>query len=849
MDTFDPLSLHLLQSKGQAELLARLDELRSLGFRRQLALPQLVICGDQNSGKSSVFEAITGVALPTNNGLCTRFATEVVLRRSNEVSASVKIRPGPNASPDHRHKLGIFARSHNWLQDIPKLYSEARLIMGLILDGNYSLDILQLEVSGPSLPDLTVVDLPGLINTPGKHQTMEDVAIVQNLTEAYMRNPRSIILAVVSAENPISQQIVLHMTKSCGSRTMAIITKPDALEPGSASEENYFARVKNQDTPLRLGWHALMNNDTTERRSLHFQRDDMENLFFTTTIPWKTLSPNCIGIESLRNRLSKILLGQVESQLSDMSTELQQDLELNRTLLAKLGPDRKSNTAQRLYLTTIAERFQALSRSASAGEYHDPYFRYHPQTSVRRLRSIVRNWAEDFAADMEERGHSYNIYDDSTSDGPQQALVQLTSDDPQPVGRSSFIRGLAELLRQSRGRELKGLANSQVVGELFIRYSLKWTNMAKAHVFELWKKVKRFLDDLLHHIAGATVGEAIFREILDQEMSNKLEELNRKVDELAAPYKRIIPSTLNRKLTAKIYRLRARSGSNSTDGTHEDVVDVNFCSEVLDCMESYYAVALPVFIDNVAGLAVENCLVQGLEDLLSPSKVAQLTNEQLERVAADSEDTRMARMHLAEKVKVLEFAVSSCRRCEIIGFQASAQNYREPPKNDLNEYVKSTPDPLTPNELPTPENSPSEPSNPPLSPDSAEKSPGEDVYIHPSRSSDESGRSGSEGSLTDATAPSPVTCLSPPPKSPARTGSTSGSSQKDSLTKVSTRTAMRKRILKKPATSLMEDKQIPWSPEPNFPRKSETSKAAFPSEVFMFSPSRCVLVSNRAACI
>ncbi|ODH52803.1 hypothetical protein GX48_00997 [Paracoccidioides brasiliensis] len=824
MDTFDTSSLHLLQSKGQREFLDGLDELRDLGFRCRLALPQVVICGDQNSGKSSVFEALTGVALPTSNRLCTRFATEVILRRSNESSASVKIRPGPDAAPDHRHKLGIFARSHNWLQDIPKLFSEARLIMGLISDGRYSLDILQLEVSGPSLPDLTVVDLPGLINSPGMHQTMEDVALVQNLTEAYMRNPRSIILAIVSAENSISQQLVLRMTKSCSPRTMAIITKPDTLQPGSASEESFFARARNQDTPLRLGWHVLMNNDTTEKRSRHFKRDDMENLFLSTSMPWKTLSPNCTGIESLRSRLTKILLGQVESQLSSLSAELQQDLETSRTLMAKLGPDRKSDTAQRLYLTTIAERFQALSRSATAGDYQDSYFRYHPQTSVRRLRSIIRNWAEDFAADMEDRGHSYNIYDDTTQEGVDQAPVQITPDYPQPVGRSSFINGLSQLLSQKENRESNGLVNSQAVGELFIRYSIKWTSMAKAHVYELWKKVKLFLDDLLHHIAGAEVGEAILRELLDQEMSDRLKELNNKIEELAAPYKRVIPATLSRKLTAKIHRLRTLNGSNGIDEFQDEGSDTSVYYEILDCMETYYAVALPVFIDNVAGLAVENCLIENLENILSPSKIVQLSNEKIERIAADSEDTQIARRHLVSKVRVLDHAVKACQRCEMTGLQSSTQNYRESSKdNPTSVLISDIPDPSPTDESQTPETSPSETPNLPKPPNYVEdKSKGQDdVSTQRSRSSGESGRSISEISQTDITTLSPIDSISMPPQSPSITSS-STNSQKGSLLKLPGRPSLRKRIYKSKPTAESEDK-------PGRKRKSDTSKKTSPS--------------------
>ena len=82
-----------LQSSVQAELLDQIDKLRSKGVSRDISLPRLVVCGDQSSGKSSVLEAISQVAFPVNDGLCTRFVTEVCLRRSSKESATVKILP------------------------------------------------------------------------------------------------------------------------------------------------------------------------------------------------------------------------------------------------------------------------------------------------------------------------------------------------------------------------------------------------------------------------------------------------------------------------------------------------------------------------------------------------------------------------------------------------------------------------------------------------------------------------------------------------------------------------------------------------------------------------------------
>lgn len=45
-----------------------IDSLRSLGVERDLALPAIAVIGDQSSGKSSVLEALSGVALPRGSG-------------------------------------------------------------------------------------------------------------------------------------------------------------------------------------------------------------------------------------------------------------------------------------------------------------------------------------------------------------------------------------------------------------------------------------------------------------------------------------------------------------------------------------------------------------------------------------------------------------------------------------------------------------------------------------------------------------------------------------------------------------------------------------------------------------
>lgn len=47
--------------------------------------------GDQSSGKSSVLEGLTGIPFPRDSGLCTRFPTQIVFKRSKDKSVDIGI--------------------------------------------------------------------------------------------------------------------------------------------------------------------------------------------------------------------------------------------------------------------------------------------------------------------------------------------------------------------------------------------------------------------------------------------------------------------------------------------------------------------------------------------------------------------------------------------------------------------------------------------------------------------------------------------------------------------------------------------------------------------------------------
>lgn len=76
-----------------------------------------MVIGDQSSGKSSVPQAITRLPFPVDDTLCTRFPTEVSLRRSagaETISAEIRTAPNElirNSGSDRHGEETIDARS------------------------------------------------------------------------------------------------------------------------------------------------------------------------------------------------------------------------------------------------------------------------------------------------------------------------------------------------------------------------------------------------------------------------------------------------------------------------------------------------------------------------------------------------------------------------------------------------------------------------------------------------------------------------------------------------------------------------------------------------------------------
>jgi len=552
-----------LQSKDHRDLLDIIDKLRSKGISRYVDLPEIIVCGDQSAGKSSVLEAISGMSFPTKDNLCTRFATELVLRRDTNTGVKVSINPGDQRSADERDRLSRFHSEIDITNpNLGSVVEKAKEEMGLSDAKVFSTDTLRVELYGPTQPHLTMVDLPGLFRAGNKDQSVGDAATVRNMVRGYMIRPRSIILAVVSAKSDFALQEVTELARELdpkGTRTLGLITKPDTLDAGSDSEASYLKLAQNKDVVFRLGWHVLKNRNYEMRDTSSVERNEAEENFFATGV-WTSMDPAHLGVKSLKPRLSNVLKDQILRQLPSLLQDIESGISECQSRLKRLGTPRASFEEQRRYLVQVSQTFSILIKAAVDGIYNDPFFgsAKTEEGYQKRLRAVVQNTLTDFEEDMRLKGQTRVITEtplenqDIRLASSQTSLEShvLTSD---KISRSDYINEVRDLMRRSRGCELPGTFNPLIIGELFAEQCQPWRGIAVGAKDVILQAVYRATQAILDHIAIDETADGIFR-VISGGIEVLKSGLNQKVTELLEPHCNGHPITYNHYLTDNVQK-------------------------------------------------------------------------------------------------------------------------------------------------------------------------------------------------------------------------------------------------------------------------------------------------------
>lgn len=448
-------SLSGLSSQRSSQRLEEIANLRSRGIAEHINLPQLVVCGDQSAGKSSVLEGITGLPFPRQDGICTRFATEIMLMHTEgPTNIQAEIIPAQFKTEPVKVELASYKRTVADFRELPAVITEAGTLMGVRGFGEsdsgttFAHDVLRIKVMGPIGLHLTVVDLPGLIAVVNEQQTEDDVQAVHSLVDSYVENSRSIILAVVQANNDIANQAIIQKSKRHdrrGERTIGIITKPDLLNTGTEGRIAALARNR-ETTRLKLGFFLLKNPSPSELAAGYSYRDreKFEKDYFAAS-PWREqgLDLDRTGVTALRGFLQQLLDQHIERELPKVRDEISLLISKTGEDLTTLGEARPTPGHMRIFLSRIAMQFHRLVTAALHGDYHGvdaAFFETTDETTDHiRLRALVHNLNTQFADEMRERGQTMIVVSDadSESDGHESASEDSLGN-PQRVSRAAM---------------------------------------------------------------------------------------------------------------------------------------------------------------------------------------------------------------------------------------------------------------------------------------------------------------------------------------------------------------------------------------------------------------------------
>ncbi|KAH7056881.1 P-loop containing nucleoside triphosphate hydrolase protein [Macrophomina phaseolina] len=680
-------------------LLNVVDELRHAGLNSVLSLPQIVVCGDQSAGKSSVLEAVTQIPFPRNAMLCTRFATEIIIRRDSHSWITAKIL---SDGPQHE-KIKNFSKSVTDLTQLPLLIQEATDTIYAAHHGSASnlkafvSEILSITVSAPAVLPITLVDLPGLIHAETSVQTKQDVEFVTKLVDKYIRNPRTIIFAVISAKSDYANQVILQKARNVdpkGSRTLGVITKPDCLDDGSREEKQWINLAQNRDIEFDLGWHIVRNRTQQEMSCTTEEHQAIEKNFFASRSVYKYVPDGMLGSATLLQRLCRLLFAHLKRELPGLNRDLNEEIAKTMNRLDQLGEQRDSLASIRNALTKAGVQYQRLLSEALTGSYNDAFFSTKIGSmpfNPAKLRAAIRFHNSQYSEQMHRFGGKYKF-----SGVPVEVLECLgVSDKPsgaeivpwdcakkaqQPMSREQAIKWVLEKMQLSRGEELPGCFNATLMKELYWEQTCNWGPITVDYLNRTMVTcVAEFSKGLLSHIMPFDVAERMLKQrvlpSLAKNQKNAALEVNRLLeDKSRAPmtYNHYFTDTVqklrNEKILARARRVveinayttisqQTRKSAKVVDAEQimtaltselvEPDMDRFTAEDTLDCLMALYKDKLKNFVAAVTEQVIERHLIEPLRDSpLSPVALVSLSDDELHALAAEPEQVSAERRDL-----------------------------------------------------------------------------------------------------------------------------------------------------------------------------------------------------------
>jgi len=432
--------------------LALQDELRDVGLQQYISLPAIVVVGTQSAGKSSVLESVVGLDfLPRGDGVVTRRPLELRM---------VHIMPGDERSSEGQ-PWGVFDdEKGKKYTDFEEVRAAIAQRTDQVAGANKGIidDPIKLTIYGETCPDLTLIDLPGITRVPasGSDQTEDVEQVTKDMATRYIRDERSIILAVMSGNVDMTTSDALQLARQYdrdGNRTIGVLTKIDIMDRGTNAKKALLG----QEVPLKLGFVGIVNRSQQDIQEGKKVADALasEAKFFGEHPVYNALPSGYTGAAALTDKLTHVLFGHIKHFLPTIQKEINAKTTEQDEALKALGepvplqPDEITHALWNM-VTSFCEMYKAAIRGSYDRRLHgsnvtnlDP----KALSGGAKVRFIMNQLL------IEYEDPSQSITQECYSDGDIETAIRIHEGDTLPGFPSVdvfeyLVRPLLEKLRE-----------------------------------------------------------------------------------------------------------------------------------------------------------------------------------------------------------------------------------------------------------------------------------------------------------------------------------------------------------------------------------------------------------------
>lgn len=648
-------TIQLKPLKGaQIEAVTRTyNDLRAAGVHTVVDLPATVVAGDTSSGKSSVMCRLTGLPFPRGDDVVTKFATEVDMMPAETDSIQVTIRPHDQRSDAEKAALLQWGGDIK-LEGFAAIFEQASLAMAKGNGGKLYEDVLHISFKGPTCPPLTVIDIPGLIHTTTRKVSDADRRLSSKLAKQYLSEKRTIVLAVVSADNDIVNQRITKMTRDVdkqGERTLGIVTKVDVVF-SKAKDRQLLELLSDEVIPLQLGWHALVNAIETKPEATDQQIAQAEHRFFQDA-RFKALDKGTTGIDNLRTRVVEIVGRKLVNTLPALSVDVVKKLDEASKELTALGIPIRDLNSQRKYLMKICTRFVDMTQAGIDGVDSKTYMAASHELS---LRSKIEDLHDEFSEAMWAFGTTRSFVGLGTTDPYKPSAANAYhgwSKHTTKISAQEAITWVTQVQNTHARGGMHSSVNNQIVAQIVRELARNWAKCAHDHIENLAATCrdiisKTILDRSSRYASG--VADQIESTWIHQHIDAKLNKAKVTLDELWAASSATLSAHSPRLPALKDAKVRQFPTVGSSSGA------VVMATTNLAHAAACYEIDLEYWINAIIKLVAEP-LVRNISQALSAEMVLDLSEAQIKKVMTESKELSKDRKGKQDTVARLQFAL------------------------------------------------------------------------------------------------------------------------------------------------------------------------------------------------